>query len=115
MEKIDDILKRNSIIESRYKEILKEQNIQWQSDKDPKRKRVVWIVTGMSNKRDLIIERGVKHGIDVRRFFYPLCEMDIYNRYSKGNYLISSKLSEYGFSLPTHNDVDFDKISKSLI
>ena len=115
LEKIDDILKRNSIIESRYKEILKEQNIQWQSDKDPKRKRVVWIVTGMSNKRDLIIERGVKHGIDVRRFFYPLCEMDIYNRYSKGNYLISSKLSEYGFSLPTHNDVDFDKISKSLI
>ena len=115
LEKIDDILKRNSIIESRYKEILKGQNIQWQSDKDPKRKRVVWIVTGMSNKRDLIIERGVKHGIDVRRFFYPLCEMDIYNRYSKGNYLISSKLSEYGFSLPTHNDVDFDKISKSLI
>jgi len=115
LEKIDDILKRNSIIESRYKEILKEQNIQWQSDKDPKRKRVVWIVTGMSNKRDLIIERGVKHGIDVRRFFYPLCEMDIYNRYSKGNYLISSKLSEYGFSLPTHNDVDFDKISKALI
>ena len=115
LEKIDDILKRNSIIESRYKEILKEQNIQWQSDKDPKRKRVVWIVTGMSNKRDLIIERGVKHGIDVRRFFYPLCEMDIYKRYSKGNYLISSKLSEYGFSLPTHNDVDFDKISKSLI
>jgi len=115
LEKIDDILKRNSIVESRYKEILKEQNIQWQSDKDPKRKRVVWIVTGMSNKRDLIIERGVKHGIDVRRFFYPLCEMDIYNRYSKGNYLISSKLSEYGFSLPTHNDVDFDKISKSLI
>lgn len=115
LEKIDDILKRNSIIESRYKEILKEQNIQWQSDKDPKRKRVVWIVTGMSNKRNLIIERGVKHGIDVRRFFYPLCEMDIYNRYSKGNYLISSKLSEYGFSLPTHNDVDFDKISKSLI
>ena len=115
LEKIDDILKRNSIIESRYKEILKEQNIQWQSDKDPKRKRVVWIVTGMSNKRDLIIERGVNHGIDLRRFFYPLCEMDIYNRYSKGNYLISSKLSEYGFSLPTHNDVDFDKISKSLI
>ena len=115
LEKIDDILKRNSIIESRYKEILKEQNIQWQSDKDPKRKRVVWIVTGMSNKRDLIIERGVKHGIDMRRFFYPLCEMDIYKRYSKGNYLISSKLSEYGFSLPTHNDVDFDKISKSLI
>lgn len=115
LEKIDDILKRNSIIESRYKEILKGQNIQWQSDKDPKRKRVVWIVTGMSNKRDLIIERGVNHGIDLRRFFYPLCEMDIYNRYSKGNYLISSKLSEYGFSLPTHNDVDFDKISKSLI
>ena len=114
LEKIDDILKRNSIIESRYKEILKEQNIQWQSDKDPKRKRVVWIVTGMSNKRDLIIERGVNHGIDLRRFFYPLCEMDIYKRYSKGDYLISSKLSKYGFSLPTHNDVDFDKISKSL-
>jgi perosamine synthetase len=114
LEKIDDILKRNSIIESRYKEIFKEQNIQWQSDKDPKRKRVVWIVTGMSNKRDLIIERGVNHGIDLRRFFYPLCEMDIYKRYSKGDYLISSKLSKHGFSLPTHNDVDFDKISKSL-
>ena len=114
LEKIDDILKRNSIIESRYKEILKEQNIQWQSDKDPKRKRVVWIVTGMSNKRDLIIERGVNHGIDLRRFFYPLCEMDIYKRYSKGDYLISTKLSKYGFSLPTHNEVDFDKILKSL-
>jgi len=115
LEKIDDILNRNSIIESRYKEILKGQNINWQSDKDPKRKRVVWIVTGMSSKRDQFIKKGVKIGIDLRRFFYPLNEMDIYKKYSKRDYFISSKLSKNGFSLPTHNEVDFNKISGLLM
>lgn len=114
LEKIEEILNRNSTIESRYKEIFKGKNIQWQSDKDIRRKRVVWIVTAMSDKRDLITKKGVDLGIDVRRFFYPLNEMKIYKKYSKGKYLISSKLSKHGFSLPTHQEVDFNKILELL-
>jgi len=115
LEKIHDILDRNSKIESRYKEIFKGKSIHWQSDKDPKRKRVVWIVTAMTNKRDLIIKKGATLGIDIRRFFYPLNEMKIYKKYSKGEYLTSSKLSKCGFSLPTHHEVDFKKMSELIM
>ena len=83
LEKIDDLLKRNFDIETGYKEELKNQNIIWQSDTDLKRKRVVWIVTGMSDKRDQLIEKGTLNGIDLRRFFYPLNQMDIYKKYAK--------------------------------
>ena len=57
LEKIDDLLKRNFDIETGYNEELKNLNIIWQSDTDLKRKRVVWIVTGMSDKRDQLIEK----------------------------------------------------------
>lgn len=114
LEKIDDLLKRNFDIETGYKEELKNQNIIWQSDTDLKRKRVVWIVTGMSDKRDQLIEKGTLNGIDLRRFFYPLNQMDIYKKYAKGDYLISSKLSKNGFSLPTHSEIDIFKISNAI-
>ena len=52
-------------------------------------------------ERDNLMDFLFKNGIETRRFFYPVHMMGLYERYSTGNYPISTKIAETGVNLPS--------------
>ena len=75
------------------------------------RKKITWLVSILvsEEKRDDIIQLMKQRGIDVRAFFIPLSEMDIYKEYAKECF-VSKKISKRGINLPTTSDISSDKI-----
>lgn len=111
LERIETILENKKNIEIRYKEILsKYRFIEWQQDL-PNCSKVVWLVSILINglDREKILDVFKRNNIDIRPFFYPLHEMDIYEKYhfSSGN---ASKISKIGINLPTVDNIDYEKI-----
>ena len=112
LERIDEILQWRSDLEERYREeinhtpgiIVQEKNL-------PNRKKITWLVSILvsEEKRDDIIQLMKQRGIDVRAFFIPLSEMDIYKEYAKECF-VSKKISKRGINLPTTSDISNDKI-----
>lgn len=114
LEEIENIIQRNKDIESQYKTYLNELNLfDWQKESD-NRKKVVWLVAALSNKKEEISQALRSNNIDVRPFFYPLTEMPVFATYAHGSNPISKKLSELGLNLPTVENVNFKKVYEVL-
>ncbi len=71
-----------------------------------------WLYTILLNnygekKRDKIIKSLQNVGIETRPGFYPLCKMNPYKKFAKGNYKNSNYIAYNTFSIPTHVDLTF--------
>ena len=62
-------------------------------------------------KRDKLLEVLKDNGVDVRAFFIPLSEMDIYKKYAKDCY-VSKRISKMGLNLPTSYEVKKEEVDK---
>lgn len=112
LERIDEILQWRSDLEERYREEINHTpGIIVQENNLPNRKKITWLVSILvsEEKRDDIIQLMKQRGIDVRAFFIPLSEMDIYKEYAKECF-VSKKISKRGINLPTTSDISSDKI-----
>lgn len=113
MERIDDIITYRDELEASYREILKDLDfIQFQPRLKDRRK-TVWLVSALieEDKRQDFIDFYKSHSIDIRPFFFPLSQMDLYKKYSF-SYEVSHQLSKTGISFPTHKNVHLDKFRK---
>lgn len=109
LEKIDEILDRNNQIENNYIKTLTPLNLfKWQK-KFKNRKKVVWLMCCLTNKRKEVSELLVANGIDVRPFFYCLSEMPIYSKYSFSS-ANARAISKIGINLPTVKDIDYSRV-----
>ncbi|MEM2990603.1 MAG: DegT/DnrJ/EryC1/StrS family aminotransferase, partial [Halobacteria archaeon] len=61
--------------------------------------------------RDELSEKLENNGIETRKFFYPLHEMPLYQKYAKLSHIISSKISHMGLSLPSGTKLTEEDIS----
>ena len=61
-------------------------------------------------KRDELIEKLEKEGIETRKFFYPLHEMPLYKNYAIFAYPISSEISRHGLNLPSSVKLSEDDV-----
>ncbi|MEZ4720759.1 MAG: aminotransferase class I/II-fold pyridoxal phosphate-dependent enzyme [Flavobacteriales bacterium] len=115
LERIDKILDDRKGIEQSYRQLLSSFNfVRWQED-IADRDRVTWLVCATVDHgiRELVMNTLRNNGVDVRPFFYPLSEMDIYKPYILSN-KVSSSVAYQGISLPTINNIDFDTVKKAF-
>jgi len=61
--------------------------------------------------RDRLITNLGFRGIDARPGFYPMHQMDPYREFGRGDYPVSSKLSENALSLPSSFGLSNDEIT----
>lgn len=108
IERIDDMLSWRSNLEKKYRQKLLDGSIVLQNNKIPYCERITWLVSILvkADERDAIIDRLKRCNVDVRKFFYPLHTMDIYSKYTKGDCIVSQKISNMGINLPTTMHVD---------
>lgn len=102
LERIESILEKRKKIEAYYRKILHDLSIiKFQKDDFKDRKKVTWLVSILieDSNRDRYIKKFKEAGIDVRPFFYPLSEMEIYKKFVFTN--TNSKIvSQKGLNLP---------------
>jgi perosamine synthetase len=102
LERIDNILQKRKNIENKYKEYLTDiVFIEFQNDGLEHRGKVNWLVSVLvkDGNRDKYMELLKATGIDVRPFFYPLSEMELYSKYVFSN-TIAKEISKIGLNLP---------------
>lgn len=112
LERIDEMLLWRAKLEEAYREELSQASeIILQNHTLPNRKKITWLVSILvpEKKRNDIIQALKDKGIDVRAFFIPLSEMDIYKKYAK-DCIVSKKVSKMGINLPTTVDITRDNI-----
>ena len=77
------------------------------------------LITSLNEvKRDLLIKKLAKLGIETRPGFYPINTMDPYKKYGKGRYPNTNKISYISVSLPSSTTLkrqDITHIYKSII
>lgn len=113
LEKIDQLLDRNDQIEADYKAALDELAlIQWQKSYNDRRK-VVWLVACLSDRKEEIAEVLKANNIDVRPFFYCLSDMPIYESYAFSNQH-AREVSKRGMNLPTVENVNYQQVKEIL-
>ena len=82
------------------------------------RRRITWLVSIPLDEtidREEYIQSLKEKGIDVRPFFYPLSDMDIYKPYCKNYTPITHRISKAGLNFPTYeNFKSMDEIKKIL-
>lgn len=113
LEKIEYLLERNNKIEQKYIEQLDGLNLfKWQQNFED-RKKVVWLMCCLTDRRGEIREALIANKIDIRPFFYCLSEMPIYSQYtfSSAN---AKEVSRRGMNLPTVEQVDYERIYQVL-
>jgi len=114
LERIESIINSRNEIEQKYKNTLSSFGlIQWQKEFE-NRKKVVWLVSVLSEKKDSITHVMKENGIDVRPFFYPLSDMPVYQKYVF-SCNISKRISIIGMNLPTVENIDWDIMSKIIV
>lgn len=116
MERIDEILEWRHLLEEKYRNIFAGiTGLQMQRNDFTKRKKIAWLVSILvdARKRDEIIENLKLNNIDVRPFFTPLSEMEIYRKYAE-NCVVSKGISKRGLNLPTTNEIDDEKIGRMV-
>lgn len=113
LERIDEILKIRESIEKKYKDIFVKYDYIKSQMVFKNNNKVSWLVSATLEQKNVddFIEHFKKNEIDVRSFFFPLSEMDIYKNYKFSDNYVSKKLSKIGVNFPTHIDVDFNQIS----
>lgn len=113
LEKIDDLIERKMEIEREYIKTMDDLHLfQWQKE-FPDRKKVVWLVSCLSDRKEEISEKLRSNNIDVRPFFYCLSEMPIYQQYAFSN-TNAKAISKLGMNLPTVENIDFKHIREIL-
>lgn len=103
LERIRSILKGRKDIEDRYRQILSDiKTIKFQKNDLPMRQKTTWLVSALikNGKRNIFIKKCKAKGIDVRQFFYPLSQMQIYHKYVFSN-KNSVSISREGINFPT--------------
>lgn len=117
LERIDIIQKSRRAYENGYKEVLSDKFFVFQKD-FKNRKRITWLVNVLldeSINKEKYIEECKQRGIDVRAFFYPLSDMDLYKVYCSVDTPIAKMLSERGLSFPAYESLkSIDEIKKIL-
>lgn len=114
VERLEEILLWRERLEEQYRERLsKVDGIVLQPKNLVQRKKIAWLVSILvdENKRDIIINELKKNGIDVRAFFIPLSEMDIYSKYAT-KCSNSKAISKRGINLPTTIEINGEVIEK---
>lgn len=111
LERVEQIIADRKAVESNYqRELAGFSFLKWQKNIQD-RSRVVWLVCVelIGKNRDELFAALTKHGVDVRPFFYPLSDMEVYKKYvhSSG---VSKRLSDRGLNLPTINAIDYAKV-----
>jgi perosamine synthetase len=108
LERIDEIIEARGKTEERYrKQLSGEKLIEFQRDDLPKRGKVTWLVSALVKNgiKDVCMSKLKERKIDVRPFFYPLSEMDIYKKYVFSN-KISREISKQGITFPSNTNLD---------
>lgn len=115
VERIDTILQKRFEIEEKYKNIFEKFTFIESQVTFENRSKVAWLVSATVDEKnkEKLIEEFQNHQVDVRRFFYPLSEMPIYEKYLFSNEN-SKYLSKKGMNFPTHKMVDFELIETLL-
>lgn len=111
LEKIDVMLEKRNELEEMYRTILGSiPFIEFQYILED-RQKIAWLVTVLvpEHMREICMKELKRAGIDVRPFFIPLSEMEIYREYVFSNQN-SVELSKQGFSLPTSLDITSEDI-----
>lgn len=114
VERIDTILEWRIKLEEQYRqELSKIAGVSLQKNDLPNRKKIAWLVSILVDevKRDKLLEVLKNNGVDVRAFFIPLSEMDIYKKYAK-DCNISKKISKMGLNLPTTYEIKEKEVAK---
>lgn len=114
VERIDEILQWRQNLENQYREAFRSmESVVLQSCNLEHRKKIAWLVSVLvaEDKRDDILEELKKNDIDVRAFFIPLSEMEIYKEYAR-DCVVSKKISKRGINLPTTYEIDEKDIKR---
>ena len=114
LERINEIHKWRQQLENSYYEKLQGlKGITLQRRDLLNRKKIVWLVSIMINgeKREAIVNCLKEIGIDIRCFFIPLSEMEIYRKYTFSN-KVSKQIAACGINLPTTYDVSQEMVDK---
>lgn len=114
VERIDRILEWRGKLEEQYREKFDGiAGITLQNNNLPGRKKIAWLVSALINedKRDAVLAKLKENDVDVRAFFIPLSEMDIYRKYA-ADCKISRKISRMGINLPTAYEVNGESIER---
>lgn len=119
LERIEDILENRRVYEKSYKNAFKNKPVDFQTDL-PDRKRITWLVSVLLEKgRDALsdyIERLTKAGLDVRPFFYPLSDMDLYKEYCAKPCPVAKAISQKGLNFPTYESLkNVQEIEKIIV
>ena len=114
VERIDSIIEWRTKLEGQYRNVLSTiPGVRLQRNDLPDRKKIAWLVSILvdEEKRDKLLEVLKDNGVDVRAFFIPLSEMDIYKKYAKDCY-VSKRISKMGLNLPTSYEVKKEEVDK---
>lgn len=114
VEQIDSILEWRERLEEQYRKAFSNvKGVILQRNDLAGRKKIAWLVSILieEDKRDTALAKLKENGIDVRAFFIPLSEMDIYKKYAK-ECSISKHISKMGLNLPTTYEVNREGIEK---
>lgn len=114
LENIDAILKWREELETLYrKKISTIKGIMIQRNDLAKRDKITWLVTVYTKKENREVYTGAltDANIDVREFFVPLSEMEIYRSYVFSN-KVSREISKKGFNLPTSYIINEEEVNR---
>lgn len=114
VERIESILEWRQKLENQYRQVLsKIDGVSLQRNDIPDRRKIAWLVSILvdEEKRDKLLKTLKDNEVDVRAFFIPLSEMDIYKKYARDCY-ISKKISKMGINLPTTYEIREKEITK---
>jgi len=116
LERIEEIHRNRRLYEDAYRKSL-EGKFCFQKD-SVNGSRITWLVSALADSpssRDSFMEDMHNLGIDVRPFFYPLSEMDIYKKFLRNPAPVSEDISARGFNLPTYESLkSVENIEKIL-
>ncbi len=115
VEHIDDILSWRSKLELIYRESFPaDGRVVLQRNDLQGRKKISWLVSILVDeaKRDEVIEKLKSNNVDVRSFFVPLSEMDIYKKYAREVCTVSRDISKKGINLPTTFEITKEDVKR---
>jgi perosamine synthetase len=117
LERIDTIHKNRKKYEESYKALNINEIAAFQED-IPNHNRITWLVSVLLKdtiSREEFIASLKAKGIDVRPFFYPLSDMNIYKEYCQQYTKVTHEISKRGVNLPTYESLKSLEEIKTLL